>query len=588
MRDPSLPLSEALRRGDGSELGRSTTRPLERDSSAKTSVSESEPIADRITRVQWDLSNLESFYKIPFSPTGYDRLQKFFDDELKALEHAPFEEYDQNGKVDYLLLKNYLRHGLLQLQDDAEKDQQVLAFLGGFFPVRLARMIEARRKVADPDGKQAAAALTELMGHISMVKDRVVNKKETATPPIARRATKLLAELQALLQEWYAFYKDYDPLFTWWISDPYPKIDTALADLSDTVKKIVLGLESSDQDTIIGEPIGRVGILDALEYEMIPYTPEQLIDIGQKEYAWCETEMQKAASELGFQHWRAALEHVKNQYVPPGQQPLLVRALTQEATSYVKTHDLATVPPVCEETIQTFMMSPQDQKMNPFFLGGNSIIVSYPTSTMSHEDKLMSMRGNNKHFARATVFHEMIPGHHLHMHYMSRVRPYRQMFMTPFCIEGWAFYWEMLLWDKPSWEKTSENRIGMLFWRMHRCARIVFSLRYHLGEMSAQECVELLVNWVGHERATAEGEVRRSVMGEYGPLYQAGYMLGGLQLYALRKKVVDGLGVKEKDFHDAFLNANQMPVELFRALVSGQPLSGDFKTQWKFYEEIGR
>jgi uncharacterized protein (DUF885 family) len=111
----------------------------------------------------------------------------------------------------------------------------------------------------------------------------------------------------------------------------------------------------------------------------------------------------------------------------------------------------------------------------------------------------------------------------------------------------------MVLWDSPSWHKTPENRIGMLFWRMHRCARIIFSLKYHLGEMSAEECVQFLVDWVGHERATAEGEVRRSVMGEYGPLYQAGYMLGGLQIYALRQELVEKGRWLEKDFHDYFL-----------------------------------
>jgi hypothetical protein len=230
------------------------------------------------------------------------------------------------------------------------------------------------------------------------------------------------------------------------------------------------------------------------------------------------------------------------------------------------------------------MMSPARQKVNPFFLGGPEIIVSYPTSSMPHEDKMMSMRGNNRHFARATVFHEMIPGHHLHMHYMKRARPYREMFFTPFCIEGWAFYWEVLLYDSDSWKKSPENRIGMLFWRMHRCARIIFSLKYHLGEMTPQECVDLLVDWVGHERATAEGEVRRSIMGEeYGPLYQAGYMLGGLQIWALRKEVVKKMG--DKKFHDSFLRANQMPVELFRALIKDEDIGKEFESSWRFYGE---
>ena len=45
--------------------------------------------------------------------------------------------------------------------------------------------------------------------------------------------------------------------------------------------------------------------------------------------------------------------------------------------------------------------------------GNEMIQVSYPTNTMSQEAKLMSLRGNNRYFARATVQHELIPGHHL-------------------------------------------------------------------------------------------------------------------------------------------------------------------------------
>ncbi|KAJ4344683.1 uncharacterized protein N0V89_012427 [Didymosphaeria variabile] len=546
----------------------------------------SERIEDRIMRVQWDLKNLQDFWKVRSSPHRSERLQKYLDAELKVLEWMPFQGYDQNERIDYLLLKNFLRNQLSQVQRDAELDSKVLTFLGGIFPLRMANMIEARQRVDDLDHQRAAASLVECTNRMILAKDLILNKKETAEPIVAFRATKNLEEFGVHWQEWYSFYDGYDPLFPYWISEPYPKLQKALQDLIDTIKKVCLGLQTNDEDTIIGEPIGRAGILEALDVELIPYTPEELIEIGRKEYAWCEAEMEKAADALGFQDWRSALEHVKNLYVEPGKQPSLVRDLTKEANEYIRKHDSATIPPIAEETIQTFMMSPKAQKMNPFFLGGDEIIVSYPTPTMSHEQKLMSLRGNNIHFARATVFHEMIPGHHLHMHYMARIRPYRQLFQTPFCIEGWAFYWEMILWDSPTWHKTPENRIGMLFWRMHRCARIIFSLKYHLGEMTAEECVQLLIDMVGHERYTAEGEVRRSVMGDYGPLYQAGYMLGGLQIYALRKEAVEKGIWSEKEFHDAFLRANQLNIELFRALILGIELHEDYKSQWKFYEEI--
>ena len=229
-------------------------------------------------------------------------------------------------------------------------------------------------------------------------------------------------------------------------------------------------------------------------------------------------------------------------------------------------------------------MSPEQQKVSPFFLGGETIMVSFPTSTMDHDQKLMSMRGNNKHFARATVFHELIPGHHMQFFMTSRNRPYRSLFDTPFWVEGWALYWEMILWDR-GFTSTPEDRVGALFWRMHRCARIVFSMKFHMGQMTPQQCVDFLVEKVGHERATAEGEVRRSFKGDYPPLYQAAYMLGALQIRTLRKEMVEVGKMTEKQFHDRFLTENEMPIEILRALMEGGKLSPDFKASWRFYDK---
>src|SRR5262249_47223945 len=162
-------------------------------------------------------------------------------------------------------------------------------------------------------------------------------------------------------------------------------------------------------------------------------------------------------------------------------------------------NNLVTVPPLASETWRMKMMSPQRQLVNPFFTGGEVISVSFPTNTMAHEAKLQSMRGNNIPFSRATVHHELIPCHHLQGFMNARYHAYRGLFSTSFWTEGWALYWEMVLYDK-GFPKTPEDRVGFLFWRMHRCARIVFSLRFHLGQMTSKQCIDYLVDRVGHER----------------------------------------------------------------------------------------
>jgi uncharacterized protein (DUF885 family) len=193
----------------------------------------------------------------------------------------------------------------------------------------------------------------------------------------------------------------------------------------------------------------------------------------------------------------------------------------------------------------------------------------------------MSMRGNNIHFARATVHHELIPGHHLQGFMNARYNTHRSAFRTPFWGEGWALYWEMLLWDR-GFPTTPENKVGMLFWRMHRAARIVFSLQFHLGKWTPQECIDFLVDRVGHERANAEAEVRRSFNGSYPPLYQLAYMMGGLQFKALHAELVGKGTMTDRQFHDTIITGGNLPVELVRARLTQTRLPREHQASWKY------
>jgi uncharacterized protein (DUF885 family) len=154
----------------------------------------------------------------------------------------------------------------------------------------------------------------------------------------------------------------------------------------------------------------------------------------------------------------------------------------------------------------------------------------------------------------------------------------------PFWGEGWALYWELQLYDR-DFPRDDPDRIGMLFWRLHRAARIVFSLNYQLGNWSPEEAVDFLVEEVGHERANAEAEVRRSALAA--PLYQIGYLIGGLQFRAAYRELVESGRMPEKQFHDAILMGGRMPVELVRARLTGEALSPGYESRWRFYGDPG-
>jgi uncharacterized protein (DUF885 family) len=342
----------------------------------------------------------------------------------------------------------------------------------------------------------------------------------------------------------------------------------------------------SDQELSGIGPVGNDLLVEALTAAMIPYSPDELIKIANREFAWCDREMLRASTEMGFaSDWKKAVEAVKNKYVDPGQMIYLVRDLSREAIEFLEKHELVTIPPLVKEDYWEEAMTPRMQLVNPFFTGGATIQVSSPASSQTLQQRLEALRGNNMFFARATVFHELIPGHHMQFYMTQRYRIYREPFSTPFWTEGMAFYWEMLLWDL-GFTHTPEQRVGALVWRMHRCARIVFSLSFHLKKMTAVECVQFLMDRVGFDRANAEGEVRRSFNGSYPPIYQCAYMLGALQFYALHQELVGSGKMSNRAFHDAMYREGNIPVEMLRLALNGQKITRDYQTSWMFYKGL--
>ena len=544
----------------------------------------SSELRDLIERVDTDRRDLGRRWPVGYSPARTGAFRAFYSAWDSRLREVDFGRLSQDGKVDYLLLKDQLHYELSLLAREEGRYQEMAGLLP-FAPPIMA-LHERQRQMVTVVPDSLAVIVARISDQVTAATRGLDSAGGRPTKIVAWRAAAATQALRETLRRWYEFHAGYDPMFTWWTKAPYEKAFEGLQKYATTLREKIVGVRAGEDEPIIGDPIGRAALIEDLAYERIPYTPEELVKVAEREFAWCEAEMLKASRAMGFgEDWRAAMEKVKTLHVEPGKQTDLVRDLAREAVTFIEQRGLVTVPPLAKDDWWQEMLSPAQQKVSPFFLGGSLIQVSYPTDAMAQEDKLMTMRGNNIHFSRATVQHELIPGHHLQWFMTDRYATHRGMFGTPFWTEGWALYWEMLLWDL-GFPRGPEDRVGMLFWRMHRAARIIFSLRFHLGEMSPQEAIDFLVNRVGHERANATAEVRRSFIGSYPPLYQMAYMMGGLQFRALRDELVVRGSLSDRAFHDAVLRSGSMPVEMVRALLTRQPLSANEPPKWRFAGEL--
>ena len=366
--------------------------------------------------------------------------------------------------MDWLLFKRHLEAERARLI--LERSQ--LLELAEALPFRheLQRLQQGRWQQAVVDPAAMAGVLDGALTSVKDVRRRVQEGRDGSgpknpapvlvlSPVMAIRTALVIDDLHASLREWFSFYDGFVPEFSWWVRRPYQALETGLDDYAKYLRTEVAGLKGEPDDPLLGEPAGAPAIAQQIAAEWIPQTADELIAVGERELAWCEVEMRKAAAEMGLgDDVAAALAKIKTLHVAPGAQPALVTQEAERAIAFIKERSLLTIPPLCEETWRLAMLTPEAQKTLPY-----------------------------------------------------------------------AVY--------------SSPRIMVAY--------------------------------------AHEAMVKRYINGSYSPLYQAAYMIGGLQLRALHHEIVGGGHMTEHAFHDAVLTHGPVPIALIRARLLDETLTRDWK-----------
>lgn len=304
------------------------TAPVVRTEPAAIQSPEPKEIPNVQTTIQTftaDLADIESFLSISFSPTRTNTVKEYLTSALTSLpKNFDFNLLRQNEQVDYLLLQSHIKRLLHQNEAAVKKYCQAkdLGLFGEWVDVCI-HFVETRNEVGRQSGRQIATALQRAeQGVIKLLSelDSEDSFKDSKDRFILFWTIARFEELQRALEEAVGFYQGYDPVISWWIESPWETLSGKLTALISALSKKT-GIDgSSSADDIVGDPIGREALMEELEAEWIAYTPEELVQIGEEEFKWCEKEMKKASKALGFDNPHEALENVKNTFVEPGEQ----------------------------------------------------------------------------------------------------------------------------------------------------------------------------------------------------------------------------------------------------------------------------
>jgi uncharacterized protein (DUF885 family) len=214
--------------------------------------------------------------------------------------------------------------------------------------------------------------------------------------------------------------------------------------------------------------------------------------------------------------------------------------------------------------------APVEVRPYPEFLRGSAPAERYTTSFASGKlagtywiDALTPLEKPRAQ-AQAIAFHETIPGHHLQIAVgleRGANELGRYVLFSGFA-EGWGLYAEGLAGELGLYG-DDVDRLGALSMQAFRAARLVVDSGLNALGWDRKRAIDYLVSNAGVTEDLAASEVDRYVAW---PGQASSYLLGAIEIRALRKAAEDALGPRFdlRAFHDAVLEDGCVPLPYLR------------------------
>ncbi len=179
-------------------------------------ISELAAVVDRFNS---DLTSISRRYDATDSPAQRARMREFYSTWLNRVGEIEFDKLGQEGKIDHVLLSNYLKHQLA-LIDRREKQRSEMAALIPFAD-RLLALQDSRRNLTTIDSRAAAGTLAAVAQQVDTLRASFESahgdstaKKSSSTPKIsktvANRAADNVDQIRTVVGNWYKYYDGYD------------------------------------------------------------------------------------------------------------------------------------------------------------------------------------------------------------------------------------------------------------------------------------------------------------------------------------------------------------------------------------------
>ncbi len=293
-------------------------------------------------------------------------------------------------------------------------------------------------------------------------------------------------------------------------------------------------------------------------------TPEEIHELGLKEVARINAEMEKVKNQVGFKGTLIDFfDYVRNKAeLKPFKKPEEVIANFNRIYSVIKPNvdKLFSLQPKTKFEIrrtEAFREKTASAEYSQGTADGSRPGIFYVPIP---DVKEYNMYGDEDLF-----LHEAIPGHHFQISLQQEnasLPDFRKFNWFGAYGEGWALYTESLGKELGLY-KDPYQYFGMLGNEMHRAVRLVVDTGLHSKGWTREQAIKYSLENEAESEASITTEIERYMAI---PGQALSYKIGQLKIMELRKRAQDKMGAKFdiKKFHEIVLESGVMPLALIR------------------------
>ena len=305
---------------------------------------------------------------------------------------------------------------------------------------------------------------------------------------------------------------------------------------------------------------------DVREMTTTDMTPEQIHQLGLREVASIEAQMEQVAHKLGFKTVAELNQHIRTDRKLYGTSSQQILDLYKKYAEQMQT-----------KLPQLFGHLPKNKLIvvpMEAFREKAGVPADYtPGSPQSGRPGRINVNMYDPQHrlllnVEAIAYHEGVPGHHMQFataQELPNLPQFRKHAEYTAFVEGWAFYAERLG-KEVGFYQDPYSEYGRLENEMWRAIRLVVDTGVHYKHWSREQMVDYFRKYTAMDEPNIQTEVDRYIAW---PGQSLAYKLGQLRIVQLREEARKDLGAKFdiKAFHDEVLGAGALPLDVLQSRV---------------------